>query len=636
MHGSNSTAAPPVATRRLGFGAEPFEAGVRFRVWAPKCRRVQVEFVDSSTEPLDLSPEQDGYFAALASGTVPGALYSLRLDGSDIGLPDPASRFQPHGPRGPSQVVDPRAFRWHDDRWPGLSRRRQVLYELHVGTFTPQGTWCAAQEQLGRLADVGITALQIMPVAEFPGRFGWSYDLANLFAPSHLYGEPDDFRAFVDAAHQAGVGVILDVIYNHVGWVGEGLLRPFSDAYFSTRHKNEWGAPLNFDDAGAHGVRAWVLDNVRYWIDEFHLDGYRLDATQAICDESPRNIMLEIARAARAAAGERNVLILGESEPQTTALLRSGAEDGCELDALVNDDFHHAALVRLTGRREAYFTDYTGNAEEFLAAARWGYLFQGQRYAWQRKARGTPAFDIEAPRLINYLESHDQLANSLDGVRVCQRTSPARYRAMTALLLLGPQTPMLFQGQEYGATIPFLYFNDSDAPQADAVRRGRAEFLAQFPSLAHAETQASLPDPCHEATFLKCKLPVAEQVSENPTYRLHRDLLQLRRDDPVLSVHDARQLHGATLGTHAFLLRYLTPGGGTRLVVFNFDCALRLASIANPLVAAPCNMRWQILWSSEDARYGGHGTPELDRADGWHIPGECAVVLHPVSASGVV
>jgi maltooligosyltrehalose trehalohydrolase len=505
---------------------------------------------------------------------------------------------------------------------------------MHVGTYTPEGTWLAARSRLGELVDLGVTTLEIMPVAEFPGRFGWSYDPANLFAPSRLYGEPDDFRRFVDAAHRVGIGVILDVVYNHMGRVGEELLRPFSDAYFSTRHDNEWGAPLNFDDEDASEVRAFVLDNVRYWIAEFHLDGFRLDATQAMFDDSPQHILLDISRAARAAGGERGVLLIAENEPQDARLVRPGVEGGYELDALVNDDFHHSALVRLTGRREAYYTDYRGSAEELVAAARWGFLFQGQRYAWQGKTRGTAAFDLEAPRFVHCLENHDQLANSAHGARVHQQTSPGRMRAMTALLLLSPQTPMLFQGQEFGATNPFLYFNDCGPEQADVVRQGRAEFLAQFPSLAVWDVQAQLADPCDESTFRRSMLDHAERERHRQVYDLHRDLLHLRREDRVLRIHKANLLHGATLGPSAFVLRFMSPGGDTRLLVVNLDCEVCLDSVATPLVAPPLGTRWDILWSSESPRYGCNGTPEVDTDSGWRMPAEAAVVLQPISHVG--
>jgi len=590
---------------------------------------VDLVLLERSQRIVPMLAEDCGYFSVVTAAST-GTRYAFRLDGGETNLPDPASRYQPLGPRGPSQVVDAAQFHWGDHDWRGVSRENQVLYETHVGTFTREGTWASAQGRLSELVDLGITALQVMPVAEFPGRFGWSYDPANLFAPSHLYGEPDDFRRFVNAAHCLGLGVLLDVVYNHVGQVGETLLKPFAAGYFSTRHVNEWGAAINYDDDVSAEVRAMVLDNVRYWVHEFHLDGFRIDATQAIYDDSPRHILLEIAQAARAAAGDRQILLIGENEPQHARLLRDADAGGYELDALVNDDFHHAALVRLTGRREAYYSDYTGSPGEFLAAIRWGYLFQGQRYAWQKQPRGAPALDIDAPRFVVNIENHDHLANSLDGARVHTETSPGKYRAMTAILLLGPQTPMLFQGQEFSASTPFLYFNDSPAEHAEGVRRGRAEFLSQFPSYAVPEVQLALPDPSADKTFERSKLNHAERDRHAGAYLLHRDLLRLRREDPVLCLHDAALVHGATLTTHAFLVRFFAPDGDTRILVVNFDVALFLPSIATPLAAPPAGTRWGVLWASESPRYGGNATPAVDTPEGWRLPGEAAVVLHPI------
>jgi maltooligosyltrehalose trehalohydrolase len=426
--------------------------------------------------------------------------------------------------------------------------------------------------------------------------------------------------------------VILDVVYNHLGSVGEKLLRPFGDAYFSQRHKTDWGSPLNFDDDDNGPVREFILANVRYWIEEFHLDGYRVDATQALHDDSRPHILLEIAHAARLAT-DRRVLILGENEPQRAELLRSAAHGGCEMDSLWNDDFHHSAMVRLTGKREAYYTDYRGSAEELLSLVRWGFLYQGQRYAWQDNPRGTPALDIEATRFVNFVQNHDQVANTLDGARIHALSSPGCYRAMAALWLLAPQSPMFFQGQEFAASSPFLYFNDCAADQADSVRKGRAGFLAQFPSLASVEVQAQLVDPCARQSYERSQLDHAQRQLHRTVFDLHRDLLALRRDDPVLSQHRAEQLHGVALSPDALLIRYLPPGHGTRILLVNFGSDLKLESVSSPLAAPPAGCQWQILWSSDDPRYGGHGTPPVDTPQGWHVPGQAAVILHPVPGS---
>jgi maltooligosyltrehalose trehalohydrolase len=606
--------------------------GVQFRVWAPEARRVWVVFPDDNElDPRELSSDAAGYFSGLVPTARAGSQYCFGIDAADNRWPDPASRFQPAGPLGPSQVVDPGDYAWNDRDWTGLSQPGHVLYEMHIGTFTPEGTWAAAAEQLVELASLGVSVLEIMPIAEFAGRFGWSYDPANLFAPSHQYGSPDSLRRFVDEAHRLGIGVILDVVYNHFSSLGERLLRPFASTYVSDRHKNEWGAAPNFDDRQSDAVREYFVANVTYWISEFHIDGLRIDATQAFEDDSNESILLPLCRAARQAAPDRTVLIVGENEPQNANLLREQEGGDFAFDALWNDDFHHSAMVCLTGKREAYYTDYTGKAEELIAAVKWSYLFQGQRFCWQKKPRGTPALDLPAHRFINYIQNHDQLANSARGERIHQVTSPGRLRAMTALLLLAPQTPLLFQGQEFAASSPFVYFNDCQGNEAAQVVRGRAKFLSQFRSLATAQMQAELVDPCDPDSFRRSKLDFSDRAAHADLYALHRDLLTLRRQDAVFREHDANRLHGASLGSDALLLRFLGPAAQSRLLLVNFGGELCLESISQPLVAPPEGKRWAILWSSEDPRYGGSGTPPLDTSQGWHVPAEAAVALHPIT-----
>ncbi|HEV3418144.1 MAG TPA: DUF3459 domain-containing protein, partial [Pirellulales bacterium] len=409
--------------------------------------------------------------------------------------------------------------------------------------------------------------------------------------------------------------------------IGALLLARFSESYFSRRHKNEWGRAINFDDVDSGPVREFFVTNLRHWIGEYHLDGVRIDATQAFDDDSPRHILLELALAARDAAEHRQILVIGESEPQRAALLHPADRGGCEIDALWSDDFHHAAMVRLTGRSEAYFTDYEGSAEEFVAAAKWGFLYQGQRYSWQKRARGTPALDVRPERFVHYLQNHDQVANAPRGQRIHALTSPGRLRAMTALWLLMPQTPLLLQGQEFAASTPFLYFNDCSPDAAAAVAAGRAKFLSQFRSYALPEIQEILRNPADRASFESCRLDFSERETHAAIYALHRDLLRLRRG---LAHHDPTRLAAATLGPEALLLRYYPFDMTTRLLLVNFGRDLRRDFIPQPLVAPPAGGRWRILWSSEDPRYGGNGTPELDTPDGWRIPGEAAVMLAPV------
>ncbi len=616
--------------RRLPIGAELKGDGVNFRVCAPDARRVELALENGAT--VELAAEGNGYFSGTVRETGAGTLYHFRLDGDETLLSDPASRFQPGGPLGPSQVVDPTAFPWSDGSWRGVRLEGQVIYEMHIGTFTPEGTWESARQQLAELARVGITLIEVMPVADFTGAYGWGYDGVNLFAPTRLYGTPDDMRRFVDGAHAHGLGVILDMVYNHLGPVGNYVPR-FYRNFFSKRYKTDWGEAINFDGDGAAPVREYYLANAVYWTREFHLDGMRLDATQNIYDRSHPNILAEMSRGVREAAGERSVVFIAENEPQRVDLLHSTDAGGCGLDAAWNDDFHHSARVSLTGHNEAYYTDYLGTPQELVSAVKYGYLYQGQYYKWQGKRRGEPTFGLKPASFVLYLQNHDQLANAGRGERIHFLTSPGRYRAMTALLLLAPGTPMLFQGQEFAASAPFLYFADVADDLKGLLHQSRVDFLAQFPSLGTPEMREQLPRPEDPATFRSCKLDLSERESHAAIYRMHADLLRLRRDDPVFR-SQTREVDGAVLGAEAFIIRFFSDESGDRLLVINLGRDLHLYPAPEPLLAPPEQACWHTLWSSEDPRYGGNGTPPLDTAEGWRLPGQAAVVLAPERKKG--
>jgi maltooligosyltrehalose trehalohydrolase len=609
-------------------------------VWAPDHRDVHVVIEDDSGASLAehaLESEPGGYFSCTISTASAGTRYRYRLDEEPDCVPDPASRFQPSGPHGPSQIVDPCAFSWSDARWKGVGRSNQVLYEMHVGTFTAEGTWRAAFDQLAPLADLGITIIEVMPVAEFAGRHGWGYDGVDLYAPSHLYGVPDDFRRFVDGAHTLGLGVILDVVYNHIGPDGD-YLRRFASAYFSSRYSTDWGDPLNFDEDAAP-IRELIVSNAAYWIAEFHLDGLRFDATQQIFDASPRHLLADLSEQARRAAGDRSILLVAENDPQDARLLQSIEKGGFGLDALWNDDFHHTVIVALTGRREAYYRNYLGTPQEFVSLVKWGFLYQGQRYSWQRARRGTAALGTGPARFVTFLQNHDQVASdpSGQGWRLHELSGPGRYRALTAYWLLSPGTPMFFQGQEFAASSPFMFFADHHGELGAAVRKGRAEFLAQFRS-APKHLFDVLPDPSDELTFRRCRLDHAERDAHHEILALHRDLLRLRREDHAFRLQRGDCIEGAVLRGAAFVLRYFGANpyerddtGGTheeRLVVVNLGPDLRFDPAPEPLLAPPAGTEWQVRWSSEDPAYGGRGTTALD-TDNWEIPGHSTVVLAP-------
>jgi maltooligosyltrehalose trehalohydrolase len=609
--------------------------GVHFRVWASRRQHVEVVLEGGpghhpGAKPISvaLAPEGDGYFSGLVPEASAGTLYRYRLDRGTETYPDAASRFQPHGPHGPSQVLDPEAFQWHDQDWRGVSLEGQVLYEMHVGTFTPAGTWEAALGELPALADLGVTVLEIMPVADFSGCFGWGYDGVNLFAPTRLYGTPDDCRRFIDRAHTLGLGVILDVVYNHLGADGN-FLAQFSPEYFTDRYTTDWGPAINYEDEHAGPVREFFLANAGYWIEEFHFDGLRLDATQNIYDTSVDHILAVIGRRVRHAAHGRATLLVAENEPQHTNLVRPPERGGYGLDALWNDDFHHSAMVALSGRREAYYTDYLGTPQEFISALKWGYLYQGQRYMWQQKRRGTPSLDLAPAVFVNFLQNHDQIANSGRGLRAHLLTGPGRYKALTALLLLGPGTPMLFQGQEFAASSPFFFFADYTGELAQLTRQGRVAFLSQFPSLAQPDMHARLSDPTDPETFACSKLDLSERQHHAEMYALHRDLLRLRRTDLVFRSQRRGGMDGAVLGAEAFVLRFFGTHGDDRLLVVNLGHALHLNPVPEPLLAPPEGMDWAILWSTEEPRYGGCGMAPLEDEGTWQLPGHAAVVLRP-------
>ena len=620
-------------TRRLPVGAEVGAEGVHFRVWAPRGRRVSVVLESGAAageHPLDAEP--DGYFAGRVAGAGTGDRYRYRV--GDKLLPDPAARAQPDGPHGPSQVVDPTTFIWTDAAWRGAALPGQIFYELHIGTFTREGTWAAATCELPALADLGITVIELAPVAEFPGRFGWGYDGVCLFAPTRLYGTPDDMRRFVDAAHALNLGVILDVVYNHLGPDGN-MLSDYADSYFTERYSNDWGASIDFDGPNAGPVREFFLANAGYWVDEFHLDGLRLDATQAIFDTSPDHILAAIGRRVREAAGGRSTVVINENEPQLAKMVRPTDRGGYGLDGMWNDDFHHSALVALTGRREAYYVDYHGTPQEFISAAKYGYLFQGQRSAWWDARRGTSSFDLEPWQFVNFIQNHDQVANAGRGLRCDRQTSPGRLRAMTALLLLGPGTPLLFQGQEFAASAPFFYFADHQPELAAMVKAGRAAFLRYFRRLDRPNLANEVPDPADPQTFERCKLDHGERDREQhaEVFALHKDLIALRKADPVFRAPRRRGVDGAVLGPLAFVLRYFAEPDGDgcadRLLLVNFGAELHLAESPEPLLAPPAGYGWAVLWSSEEPKYGGEGTPLLEVADGWRVLGEAVIVLVP-------
>jgi maltooligosyltrehalose trehalohydrolase len=589
---------------------------------------VEAVFEGPRAGAVPLEPEPGGYFSGLAEGRGAGDRYRLRLDGGDL-LPDPASRFQPEGPHGPSEVVDPGSFPWRVHGWKGLTMKGLAVYELHVGTFSREGSWAGAARRLPELADLGVTAVEVMPVAEVPGRFNWGYDGVDLYAPTRNYGRPDDFRAFVDRAHELGLGVLLDVVYNHLGPDGNYLKR-FAPAYFSAR-VTEWGEALNYDGPDCGPVRDFMTANAAYWISEYRLDGLRFDATQCIFDGSEESIFSAFSRAARRAAGARSIVLFSESETQEARFVAPRERGGYGFDGLWNDDYHHALRVALTGRREAYYQDYRGSAAELATCVKKGYLYQGQHYSWQGKRRGTPTHGAPPEAFVAYLENHDQVANSTpQGRRLVEECAAGPLRAATALLLLGPATPLLFQGQEDGSGVPFVFFADHNPQLAALVSKGRRDFMAQFPCMAGDAARAAVPDPSDRAAFERCLAETGRDDAKSRAWRaLHKDLLALRREDRVLSAPAPGSVDAAALGPRALCLRWFSPDAADRLLTVNLGDDLPLDCLSEPLLASPPGMRWEDLWASEDPRYGGDGTPPFDERR-WRLAAGVARLLRAV------
>lgn len=595
-----------------------------FTVWAPERRRVELEIEGRGNFTMDALGE--GYFTATVEDIIAGSRYGYHIDGGPR-LPDLASRQQSADDDNWS-CVTANDFAWTDQGWTGLNRFDQVIYQLHIGTFTAVGTWQAAIERLDHLKALGITIIQVMPVGSFKGSSGWGYDTILPYAPYAPYGAPDDMRAFVDAAHARGIGVIHDVVYNHVG-IGDSY-RAYSDYYFADGRETEWGDSFNFDGPNAAPVRDFVTENAAYWVRDFHLDGLRLDATQALFDSSGDHIIAAITRAARAAgqAAGRSVYILAENQPQDRRLITPVGEGGYGLDALASDDFHHSAHVAMTGHNDFYYRDYLGAPQELVSALKYGFLYQGQRSDMSDKPYGTFNLDTANERVVNFLENHDQIANSARGFRLSTLASPARVRAMTALLLLAPQTPCLFQGQEYGARNPFLYFRGLGGDDARAVAEGRSRSLRFFPNLEDPQMQERLPAPHAEETFERSKLDWAEAERNAPLLYLHRDLLALRQRCAAFSQRGSRRVDGAVIGEAAMLIRYFADDPvDERLLMLNLGRDLQIGVLAEPLYAPPEDRKWVLDWSSEHPDYDGAGRRPLDTDAFWILPSDTTVLL---------
>ncbi len=556
-------------TWRPSLGAWIDDGGTRFRVWAPDARAVSL-VLEGGGAPRPLAPEgTSGYFAGVFADLTAGTEYRYRLDDGPP-VPDPASRSQPHGVHGPSSVVDPRGFNWSATGWSGIVPNELVIYELHVGAFTAEGTFAGAADRLESLARLGVTAIELMPVADFPGRWNWGYDGVSLFAPARCYGSPDDLRRLVDRAHALGLAVILDVVYNHLGPDGN-YLPAFSRHYFTPRHHTPWGSSLNFDQPYSRDVRAFLIENAAYWIHEFRVDGLRLDATHALIDDSPRHLVAELASSVRESVHDRRVWICAEDDRNLVALLRPESEGGWGLDAIWADDLHHQLRRRTAGDTEGYYADFDGTAEDIARTLRDGWFYTGQPTRRHGEPRGTQPEGIAPYRFVICLQNHDQVGNRALGDRLHHTVDSATWRALSALLLFAPQTPLLFMGQEFAASAPFLYFTDHRDELGRQVTDGRRHEFRHFSAFADPERRQAIPDPQAEATFRKSTLNWDERNRAGHVHvlRLYESLLALRR---TLVPMEAGDVEAAALDERSLTLARTSHEGATlTLVVYLGD-----------------------------------------------------------------
>ena len=610
---------------RPSVGAWIEAGGVNFRVWAPAASRVELvlEGHAPASGPVEMRKSHDGVFEATVPGARAGTRYRYRVDGQGP-FPDPASRFQPDGVHGPSEVVDPRAFKWTDQNWKGPDPDRLVFYELHVGTFTKEGTFESAAEVLPRLAELGVNAVELMPLADFPGGRGWGYDGVCLYAPARCYGRPDDLRKFVDAAHRLGLAVFIDAVYNHLGPDGN-YLSQFSPFYFSTSHSTDWGTGPNFDGEFSNFVEDFFVENALHWVHEYHFDGVRLDATHAIRDEGDRHVLELLADRLHAAGDElgRRVLVFAEDERNLAALVKPRAAGGFGLDGVWADDFHHQVRRALTGEKEGYYADYSGSAEDLAATIKKGWFYTGQPSPRMRVPRGTDPAGVPPERFVVCIQNHDQVGNRAFGERLNHQVARAAYRAATALLLTAPETPLLFMGQEWAASSPFLYFTDHNAELGRLVTEGRRKEFRHFSAFTDPHIRTRIPDPQATSTFWASKLDWEEREREPHAgiLRLYRDLLRLRQSEPALRPGGTCDARSPADGVVA-VRRTARPGG---------EQFLALVALAPGVVAALNEPGWSLVLTTEDEAYSQHPRKPAVTADGAgtviHFPCPAAVLF---------
>lgn len=590
----------------------------RFQVWAPLVHKLAVHITAPQEQTSPLEKDARGYHHGVINGVSPGALYFYRLDNQKE-RPDPASRFQPQGVRGPSQVVAP-GFPRKGNHWLGLPLQEYIIYELHVGTFTPEGTFDAIIPYLDELKELGITAIELMPMAQFPGNRNWGYDGVYLFAVQNSYGGPEGLKRLVNACHQKELAVVLDVVYNHLGPEGN-YFHDFAP-YFTERYRTLWGWALNFDGPYCDEVRRFFVENALYWVTEFHLDALRLDALHAILDNSPYTFIEELATSVHRLAEQlnRQVYLIGESAANDRRLIRSRELGGCGLDAQWNDDFHHALHVLLTGERTGYYLDY-GQLQHLAKAFHEGFIYSGEYSPYRQRRHGTSSRDIPAHRFVVFAQNHDQVGNQRRGDRLSQLTSFEGLKLAAGTVLLSPFIPLLFMGEEYGEKAPFPYFIHHSAPSlVEAVRKGRREEFAAF------QWSGKLPDPQSEATFQSARLNhnLRKEGQHQVLFEFYRELIQLRREIPALAHLSKETLEVIADEKKKLLLLRRWHGEDEAILLFNFGDSQ--VSFPFPIPAG----RWHKRLDSADQKWWGKGSSVPQQLDS---DGKVILSLNPKNFS---
>jgi maltooligosyltrehalose trehalohydrolase len=580
----------------LNLGANVTYQGVRFRVWAPNASILSLNVVGDPAE-IPMHPEPKGYFTTFLANANPGTRYYYVLNG-DRKRPDPVSRYQPEGVHGPSEVVDPKGFFWEDQDWKGTPLEELIIYEIHTGTYTQEGTFEAILPFLDYLKnELSVTAIEVMPVSQFPGERNWGYDGTYLYAPQHSYGGPNGLKRLINSCHQRGLAVILDVVYNHLG--PEGNYLGDYGPYFTDRYRTPWGPAINFDGPGSDEVRRFIIDNALYWVTEYHMDGLRIDAIHGIFDFSARHILFDIREAVHQQAKrlDRHLVVIAESDLNDVRVIEPPSKGGYGLSAQWNDDFHHCVHTLLTGERNGYYEDF-GEIKQLAKALQEGFVYDGQYSPYRKRRHGSSSKGLPPSKFVVFSQNHDQVGNRAKGDRLSSLVSFEALKLAAGMVLLSPNIPLLFMGEEYGEEAPFQYFvSHADPELIEAVRKGRKEEFSAF------QWDGTLPDPQDEMTFLRSKidLDLGQRGKYHILLEFYKKLIQLRREIPSLSHLDKKGIKVEKFEREKTLLMRWQYGEDRLIGVFNFD--------RNPIKIKTAieGGDWQRMFSSASEEWGGIG-----------------------------